>query len=175
MKLDEKAIKVCSFFGHRKIDITKELKEKIKNTIEYLIINYNVKVFMFGSKSEFNDVCHLIVDLLKVKYPFIKRIAYTCKSEGCIFESERKKWEEIYEKTLKNKELILCVDEEFEFESKFTSGKASYIKRNQAMIDDSDFCVFYYDNTYMVYKANSGTKIAYEYALKKNKKIINLK
>lgn len=46
--------KVCSFFGHRKIDITEELKQKVKDTIEDLIINHNVEVFLFGSRSDFD-------------------------------------------------------------------------------------------------------------------------
>ena len=54
------------------------------------------------------------------------------------------------------------------------------------MIDDSDFCVFYYNNSYKPkakgnkrskmydYQPNSGTKIAYEYANKEHKAIINI-
>ena len=55
------------------------------------------------------------------------------------------------------------------------------------MIDNSNFCIFYYNKDYIPplktksrndifppTKRNSGTKIAYEYALKKKKEIINL-
>ena len=54
------------------------------------------------------------------------------------------------------------------------------------MIDDSDFCVFYYNEKYQpqrrkeskrsirTYQPKSGTKIAYDYAKRKNKKIINI-
>ena len=66
-------------------------------------------------------------------------------------------------------------EEEFEHKTKYEAGKASYIKRNQAMIDDSDFCVFYYNEDYTPStKTNSGTKIAYKYAIKMKKKVINL-
>ena len=68
------------------------------------------------------------------------------------------------------------------------SGKASYIERNQAMIDDSDICIFYYDENYIpkqkrisnksivgLYTSkNSGTAIAYRYATQKAKHIINV-
>lgn len=37
--------KVCCFIGHRRIDLTKELKEKTKNVIENLIINKEVTLF----------------------------------------------------------------------------------------------------------------------------------
>ena len=55
------------------------------------------------------------------------------------------------------------------------------------MIDKSNVCIFYYDENYLPprrrnakrdiadYQSKSGTKIAYDYAKTKNKKIINLK
>ena len=88
--------KICSFFGHRKIVITEELKEKVKRVIEDLIVNHNVLTFLFGSRSDFDYLCHLIVTELKGKYPNIKRISYTCRSETCILECERAYWEEVY-------------------------------------------------------------------------------
>ena len=49
-----------------------------------------------------------------------------------------------------------------------SAGRASYIERNELMIDDSDYCIFYInENT----KYRSGTKIAHEYAKSKNKNI----
>ena len=59
--------KVCCFIGHRKIYLTKELEEKTKNVIENLIINKEVTTFLFGSKSEFDSLCHKIVTDLKDK------------------------------------------------------------------------------------------------------------
>lgn len=78
---------ICCFIGHRKIDLTKQLEEKTKKVIEDLIVNKNVATFLFGSKSEFDSLCHRLVSNLKEKYPHIKRIAYTCRSESCILES----------------------------------------------------------------------------------------
>lgn len=72
-----------------------------------------------------------------------------------------------------------------EFENKNTAGKASYVERNYAMIDDSDYCVFYYDESYLPplhkyakrcvfnYQPNSETKLAYLYAKRKKKEIMN--
>lgn len=70
-------------------------------------------------------------------------------------------------------------DAEYEHPTKYSSGRGSYVERNQAMIDDSDICVFYYDENYLPlrrknsprdisdYQPKSGTRIAYEYAIKK--------
>ena len=167
--------KTCSFFGHRKINLTDDLRQKVSEAIENLIIKYNIQIFLFGSKSEFNDLCHFIVSELKDRYPNIKRICYTCKSEGCTLEIEREKLENLYSRFLKREIHLLGFEEEFEHKTKYEAGRASYIARNQAMIKDSDFCVFYLDKNYVSpSKTNSGTKIAYEYALRKNKRIINL-
>ena len=59
----------CCFFGHRKIDETAELKNKLCGIIENLIVNEKIDTFFFGSKSQFNDLCHEIVTDLKEKYP----------------------------------------------------------------------------------------------------------
>ncbi len=83
----------CSFFGHRKIETTDTLKQKLTYCIESLIIKHNMQNFLFGSKSEFNDLCYTIVSHLKEKYPTIKRICYTCKSESCTLEVEREEFE----------------------------------------------------------------------------------
>ena len=143
--------------------------------IENVILNYNTQTFIFGSKSQFNHLCHLVVTELKEKYSNIKRVCYTCKSETCTLETNIKEEEKFYLDFLKQKVTILGFEEEFEHKTKYIAGKLSYIKRNQAMIDNSDICIFYCDMNYMpTSKTNSGTKIAYEYALKKNKIIINL-
>ena len=76
---------------------------------------------------------------------------------------------------MNKEEYLLGFEEEFEHKTKYEAGRASYVERNQAMIDDSDFCVFYYDKNYTpLTQTNSGTKIAYLYAIKKKKIVINL-
>lgn len=187
MSLVEITYKVCSFFGHRKIGITEELKQKVKAIIEDLIVNHNVLMFLFGGRSDFDYLCHLVVTELKEKYLNIKRIAYTCRSETCTLESERAHWEEVYSYFKKEKVSLLGVEEEFEHKTKYTSGRASYVERNQAMINNSDYCVFYYDETYQpemrkyskrsigYYQPKSGTALAYKYAKQKKKAIFNIK
>lgn len=176
----------CCFIGHRKIEITEEYKQKLKNIVEDLIVNHNVLTFLFGSRSDFDYLCHLVVTELKEKYSNINRIAYTCKGESCILENERQKWERIYSSLQKGEVHLLGVEEEFEHKTKYTAGKASYVERNYAMIDDSDYCIFYYKKNYQpemrkyskrnvsCYQPNSETKIAYDYAKRKRKIIMNL-
>jgi len=178
--------KVCCFIGHRKIEITEVLEKRVKDIIENLIVNHNVTTFLFGSRSNFDDLCLRIVGELREKYNHIKRICYTCKSEACFLESQREKWEEIYSTLRKREVHLLCVDEEYNYKSKYTSGKASYVERNQAMIDDSDYCVFFYDESYSppqrkyrkscfaTYQPQSGTALAFKYAKRKKKGIINV-
>ena len=81
--------KSCSFFGHRKLNISDSLIKKTILTIEDLIVNKGVLYFLFGSRSEFDSLCHKIVTELKIKYPNIKRIAYTCKNETCILAKKK--------------------------------------------------------------------------------------
>ena len=168
--------KTCSFFGHRKIKDTISLRNRVKNAIVNLIEHFGVSVFFFGSRSEFDTLCHEIVTDLRDKYPHIKRKAYTCRSETCTLENERAKWEEIYSHFEKRPVTLLGVEEEVEHKTKYTAGKAQYVERNQAMIDDSDYCLFYYDPFYQPprrkyskrsigdYQPKSGTQLAFDYA-----------
>ena len=45
------------FFGHRTINETSELKSKLVEIIEKLIVDEKVDTFLFGSKSRFNSLC----------------------------------------------------------------------------------------------------------------------
>lgn len=98
----------------------------------------------------------------------------------------KKKWEEIYSHFEKCEVKLLGVEEEVEFKFKHTAGVSSYVQRNQAIIDASDYCVFYYDESYKpelrkrsknslnFYQPKSGTRLAYNYAMRKKKKLINI-
>ena len=162
----------CCFFGHRKIKETEELKSRLYDTVEELIRDCKVETFFFGSKSEFDDLCFDIVSELKEKYPHIQRI-YVRSAFADIDEDYTNYLLEMYEDTY--------------FPEKIRkSGKASYVERNQEMINNSKFCVVYYDENYLPprrrnsrrdltdYQPKSGTKIAYDYAVKKELTIINV-
>lgn len=112
------------------------------------------------------------VTALKEKYPHIKRIYV------------RAAYPQISDEY---KEYILESYEETYFPEKIQgAGKASYVERNQEMINKSDFCIVYYDENYIPplrknsrramndSHSKSGTAIAYNYAKRKEKKIFNV-
>ena len=76
-------MKACSFFGHRDTPQTEELKRKVKEIVEHLIVKEGVDTFLFGSRSKFDELCLLIVTELKEKYPNIKRV-YVRSQYPCI-------------------------------------------------------------------------------------------
>ena len=148
----------CCFIGHREINVTDELKEKLCVVIERLITEESIDTFLFGSKSQFDDLCYDIVTEIKKKYSHIKRIFVRAKYPY-IDESYEAYLLESYEDTYFPKSLL-------------GAGKASYVKRNCEMIDNSRFCIVYYKEDYTPKSRKSGTKIAFTYAEKKKKNII---
>lgn len=162
----ERLSKSCCFIGHRKIDNCHNLKDSLKSIIEDLIRIQNVNTFFFGSRSEFDEICYLVVTSLKEKYPHIKRIYVRAE-----FPYIDKNY---------NDYLLKYYEATYFPESVIRAGKAAYIERNYEMLDKSDFAIFYYNTSYEPQKkkrsgsSKSGTKIAYEHAKKKNLRIINV-
>ena len=152
-------MKVC-FIGHRKIEKTEEVSALLKETITALI-NKGATTFLFGSKSAFDTLALQVLTDLKKQFPYIKRV-YVRSSFQNINSSYQNYLLKSYEKTYFPPKLE-------------NAGKYSYVERNYDMIDNSSFCVFYYNENYTpLPKRNSGTKTAYQYAVKKKKEIINL-
>ena len=180
--------KKCCFIGHRTIDISEELIGKVLLTTEELITANNVKYFLFGSRSEFDALCHGAVTQLKEKYPYIIRVAYNIRSECPTMEKDRVEEEKKISELIKKDIHLMGYEEVCTSVEMYSSGKASYIERNYKMIDDSDICVFYYDSSYSPKRKcisrksvsglwtseKSGTSLAYKYAIKKKKQIINV-
>ena len=137
----------------------------------FLITEKEVDTFYFGGKSEFDDLCHKIVTDLKEKYPYIKRI-YVRAEFPFIDESYKKYLLERYEDTYYPERMV-------------NAGKAAYVERNCEMIDNSSYCICYYDENYapsrrknnkralLDYQPKSGTKIAYDYAVSRKLTIYN--
>ncbi|MBQ7798788.1 MAG: hypothetical protein IJ371_06675 [Clostridia bacterium] len=160
---------VCCFIGHRKIEYSVELEQKLTELVENLIVKFNVGIFLFGSKSQFNDLCWDIVTKLKQKYPYIKRIyvraEYNYDDNTIAYLLER------YEQTFFSRQIE-------------HAGKYSYVERNQIMIRQSDYCVFYYNKDYIPQRRQSknnisspnqsGTKLAFDYATRQKKKVFNV-
>lgn len=106
------------------------------------------------------------------KYPHIKRI-YVRAEFPYIDDSYRNYLLERFEDTYYPEKMI-------------DAGKAAYIERNYEMINKSKYCIVFYDENYVPpkrkhsrkdlieYQPQSGTKLAYEYAVKKCV-VINIK
>ena len=148
------------FFGHRKINETEELKSKLIEIIEKLIVEKQVDTFLFGSKSRFNSLCQETVTHIKEKYPHIKRV-YVRAEYPYISERYKSYLLENYEDTYYPEKIL-------------NSGRASYVERNYEMIDNSYYCIVYYDEPSAPTTHKSGTKIALDYATKKCKDIISV-
>ncbi len=65
---------IVAFIGHRTINKTEAIKDKLKKVVENLIVNENADTFLFGSKSEFNTLCYDVVTELQSKYSLIRRV-----------------------------------------------------------------------------------------------------
>ena len=160
---------VC-FIGHRKINDTPELRERLQSILQELIKNGTTN-FIFGDHSAFDSLCYELVTELKEKYPAIKRINF------------RKDYEDTDDYTMQF--LISGYEESICPKGVGNAGRASYVERNQAMIRESDVCIFYYDENYLPsrrrnsrrdlfdYQPKSGTALAFQYAKSKKKTIIN--
>ncbi len=149
--------KTCCFFGHRAINESEELQEQIKIAVESLVTENQVDTFLFGSKSQFDSLCLKIVTALKEKYPHIKRIYV------------RAEFQFINDDYLAY--LLQSYDDTYYPEKVIGAGKASYIKRNCEMIDNSKYAIIYCESSKT---SKSGAKIAMDYAVKKGREIINL-
>ena len=159
--------KRCCFIGHREIEKSAALEDKLYKETEKLI-NEGVDTFLFGSKSEFNRLCYNTVTRLKEKYPHIKRVYV------------RAEYPDINDDYT---EYLLKSCEETYYPDKIRgAGRAAYVERNYHMINQCFTCVFYYKEGYLPharrdrkqdlkdFRPKSGTEIAYAYAVKNNKK-----
>ena len=148
----------CCFFGHRTINETDELRTKITEVVEGLITDENVDTFLFGSKSEFDSLCLELVTALKEKYPHVKRI-YVRAEYPFISDDYRSR-------------LLRYYDETYYPEKLHGAGRAAYVERNYEMINNSKYCIVYYDEQNTPAISKSGTKIALDNADRKGRKVI---
>lgn len=148
----------CCFFGHRRINETEELKIRLCEVIERLIIEERVDTFLFGSKSQFDSLCLELVTKLKEKYSHVKRI-YVRAEFPFINESY-------------TAYLLKSYDDTYYPENIIGAGRAVYVERNYEMIDKSKYCIVYYDESHAPITRKSGTKIALDYSIKFKKQIV---
>ena len=132
------------------------MKNKLCGIVENLIVSEKVDTFLFGSKSEFDDLCHEIVTDLKEKYPHIKRI-YVRSAFQHIPD-----W---YEKSLLENNEGTYFPEHME-----KAGRASYVERNQEMINKLGDCIVYYDENYVPLRMKNSQWDLFHYKPKKRNK-----
>lgn len=149
-----------AFIGHRKIERTVDLEARLTKTIADLIKNEAADTFLFGSRSEFNSLCYDVVTDLRDTFLHIRRVFVRGEYE-VISRSYQTYLLKFYEETFYPPEV-------------HGAGALSYVKRNQVMVDQCDTLIVYCDEQYRPQKANSGTKLAVDYANRKHKRIINL-
>lgn len=149
--------KICSFFGHRDVDITDRLYNATADEIKRAI-DKGCLIFYFGGYGSFDALCLEIVTKIKEENPNlpIKRI-YCVAQERFLRKRVRYFKREDY-------------DEITYLTPSFDGWYKSIYFRNCAMIDKSEFIIFYAEQ-----REQSGAYKAYKYAKrKKDKEIINL-
>ncbi len=155
----------CCFIGHRSVKEKEKVEKILLASIEELIENEGVTTFFFGSRGDFNALCKKVLKTAKEKYPHIKRIYVRAEYQ---FISDTYK---AY--------LLKSCDDTYYPEKIERAGKAVYVERNYEMINNSRYCIAYFDENYassprkrgkkdiIAYQPQSGTRLAYQYAMKK--------
>lgn len=151
--------------------VTEELSSSL-HAVLLELIRADATEFLFGDHSQFNDLCYNAVTTLRNTFPHLKRIKFRTGNPE-LSEYAKPFFFAGYEDSICPAGVA-------------AAGRAAYIERNQAMIRASDVCVFYYNASYSpphrrtskrsvtAYQPNSGTALAYAYAQKSGKQIINL-
>ena len=68
--------------------------------------------------------------------------------------------------------LLKSYDDTYYPEKLLGAGRAAYVERNYEMINNSKYCIVYYDEPNAPTTRKSGTKIALDYALKKGREVV---
>ena len=149
--------KICSFFGHRSINITNPLYDLTASEITKAV-SLGFNTFYFGGYGDFDELCYKIVTKIGYERPELKIRKIYCVSQ------------ERYLRKIVRYFNSKDYDEVIYLPPSFDGWYKSIYFRNCAMIDRSDLIIFYAEN-----KENSGAYKAYKYATRqKDKQVINL-
>ncbi len=170
----------CCIIGHR---VVEDLDKKKLREIVLKLIKSGVDCFLFGTKSQFNDICYHVIKEFKEEFN-LKFCCYVCRNETAF--TKETETERVVCASLNHVDVddVPIFDEIVRPEQILNLTRNSYIVRNKAMIDKSDCCLFYYDRKVRLKQekidhcqTRSGTTLAYEYAKKKLgvEKIFNVK
>lgn len=138
--------------GYYKINKTQELVDKLTKTLVDLIENEGADTFLFGGRSQFDDLCYKLVTELRYKYPHIQRL----------FANED--YPKVYDKYYKK---ILARYEDTFYPLKACGGLRN-IERNEVMVEMCDVVLVYIESyNKSPQERKSAAEIAAEYARKK--------
>ena len=147
---------ICTFFGHREITLTEELYQSVVVEVSKAI-QKGCRIFYFGGYGAFDDLCYKIVTEIKRAQGLDLKRVYCVAQERYLRKKSRYFNREDYDEI---KYLPPSVEGWY---------KSIYF-RNCAMIDESDFVIFYAEK-----RQDSGAYKAYKYAKKqKGKLLVNL-
>ncbi|MBO5363228.1 MAG: hypothetical protein J6A46_02755 [Clostridia bacterium] len=147
--------KICSFFGHREIEITEKLYARTTDEI-WKSVDFGCRIFYFGGYGDFDKLCYKIVNKIKQENPQLGlKLVYCVPQELYL----RKKSH--YFKSEDYDEIIYLTPS-------FESWYKSIYFRNCAMIDKSDFIIFYAED-----RKDSGAYKAYKYAKRQKGKLLS--
>ena len=148
--------KTCSCFGHFNVEISDELIARTEMEIDKAIED-GVRVFLFGGRSGFDDLCYDLVTKQRIAKPQLDLRRVFCFA----LDKQLRKPPRWFVK--KEYEALECPAKAFDY------WYTSIYYRNLAMIDQSDLVLFWVEE-----RKNSGAYKAYQYAVKKHKHIVNL-
>lgn len=148
--------KTCSVFGHSDIDITDELTDKARTEIDRAIKD-GVRIFLFGGRSDFDDLCYDLVTEKKNADPELNIKRVFC------FALDKQLGKPPRWFIRKDYEALDCPAKDFDY------WYTAIYYRNLAMIDRSDLILFYVEP-----RENSGAYKTFRYAVKKHKRFVNL-
>lgn len=152
-------MKTCCFTGHRRMKITSELIQRLKDTI-INVIEHGVTDFFTGGALSWDTICAESIIDLKAEYSCIKlHLILPCPPEEQI-----KGWNlgqiERYENILKAADSVTIISEHYT--------KDCMKKRNERLVELADCCICYCTNS------RSGTGQTLKFAANKGIDIINL-
>lgn len=142
----------CAFFGHRSMNV-EPYREKLVQAISDLIENKNVVQFYSGYRGDFDIYCSNLVYSLKEHYPYIKNtmvLSYIPVTSNYPFE------------------LPKCFDDSMYLLERSVPKRLAILETNKCLVDIVDFIIS------GIFLHSGGAYNACEYALKKQKPIINI-
>ena len=149
--------KICSFFGHRDVEVTAELYATATAEI-WRSVDFGCRTFYFGGYGDFDALCLRIVNEIRAQ-----RAELEIRRVYCVAQERYLRKRVRYFDPADYDDVIYLMPT-------FDGWYKSIYFRNCAMIDASDAVIFYAEK-----REESGAYKAYKYALgKRNKYIVNL-